>query len=126
MKKNTNKSGNKRGLNPNSLSNLKPIDNSDPKIKEAQDIGKIEAQAKKNIRLCLETKLFKVKAVDLVVDDAVQNKNYRALIELIKIAKGNEDQNINLNGGLEVQKVFIDEKTKKQVDKHIDEFIDGK
>lgn len=33
---------------------------------------------------------------------------------------------IKLNGGLEVQKVFIEEKTKKLTDKHIDEFIDGK
>lgn len=126
MKQNTNKSGNKRGLNPNSQKNLTPIDNTDEEINNAKSNGKIESSSERNIRLCLETKLFKVKAVDLVVDDAVANKDYRALRELIKIAKGNEDQNINLNGGLEVQKVFIEEKTKKQTDKHIDDFINGK
>ena len=31
---------------------------------------------------------------------------------------------LKLSGGLEVQKVFIDEKTKKNTDAHIDEFID--
>ena len=37
-----------------------------------------------------------------------------------------DDINLNLNGGIEVQKVFIDEKTKKATDKHIDDFINGK
>ena len=37
-----------------------------------------------------------------------------------------DDINLNLNGGVEIQKVFIDEKTKKATDKHIDDFINGK
>lgn len=96
---------------------------------EAKSNGQIKRSADINIRKCLETKLFEEKAVDLVVADAlkhIKEGNGTPLRELIKIAKGNETQDINLNGGIEVQKVFIDEKTKKATDKHIDDFINGK
>lgn len=114
--------------NKKSQKNLKPIDNSDPQINEAKSRGQIKRSANINIRKCLETKLFEEKAVDLVVADAlkhIKDGNGMPLRELIKIAKGNEAQDINLNGGIEVQRIYIDEKTKKKTDEHIDGFING-
>lgn len=112
--------------NNKSRKNLTTIDNTDPEINAAKSRGQIKRSANINIRKCLETKLFEENAVDLVVDDAlrhVKEGNGAPLRELIKIAKGNETQEINLNGGLEVQKVFIDAAEKKEADKHIDDFI---
>lgn len=96
-------------------------------LDEKKSKGQVDLSSNRNIRLALETKLFDKKAVDLVVEDALEQLekgNGAPLRELIKIAKGNETQNINLNGGVEVQKIFIDEKTKQETKKHIKEFID--
>ena len=47
MKKDDDKKESKKGKHPNSLKNLRKIDNSDPKINEAKSRGKIKASAKK-------------------------------------------------------------------------------
>lgn len=47
----------------------------------------------------------------------------RNAIDFFKAIKENETQNIKLDGGLEVQKVFVTKEEKKEVDKHIDEII---
>lgn len=44
-------------------------------------------------------------------------------IEVLKIAKENEKQDINLTGGVEVQKVYITKEEQEEVKKHIDEMI---
>ena len=94
---------------------------------EAKSEGAIKANAEKNILLNLRTKLNEFKTVDKVVEGVnkeIENGVYKNAIELLKIAKEPEKQEINLNGGVEVQKVFIDEATKKETQKHIKEFID--
>ena len=60
------------------------------------------------------------------IKEEVESGNNKNAIDFFKAIKEPDDQTINLNGGVELQKVFIDEKTKKQTDKHIDDFIDGK
>ena len=51
------------------------------------------------------------------------NGNVKAF-EVIRDTIGEKPKdNINLLGALEVQKVFIEEATKKETDKHIDDFI---
>jgi hypothetical protein len=93
---------------------------------EAKSEGAIKANAEKNILLNLRTKLNEFKTVDKVVEGVnkeIENGVYKNAIELLKIAKEPEKQEINLNGGVEVQKVFIDEATKKETQKHIKEFI---
>lgn len=59
------------------------------------------------------------------IEEEVKNGKYDNAIKLFNVIKETEAQNINLNGGIEVQKVFIDEKTQKNTDKHIDDFING-
>jgi len=93
---------------------------------EAKSEGAIKANAEKNILLNLRTKLNEFKTVDKVVEGVnkeIENGVYKNAIELLKIAKEPEDKNINLNGGVEIQKVFIDEATKKETQQHIKEFI---
>ena len=90
--------------------------------------GQITSSSKTNIRKCLETKLFERKAVDATVDNAfeeLKKGNGAPMRELIKIAKGNETQDISLNGGVEVQRVYIDKETKEAYRKHIYDFING-
>lgn len=93
---------------------------------EAKSEGAIKANAEKNILLNLRTKLNEFKTVDKVVEGVnkeIENGVYKNAIELLKIAKEPEKQEINLNGGVEIQKVFIDEATKKETQKHIKDFI---
>lgn len=116
----------KRGKNPNSLRNLRPIDNSDEAVNEAKSKGKINASINRNLLASLRTELNKKNLIKKVVAGVLQevkNGKYVNAIKLLDIAKEKESQEINLNGGAELQKVFVDEKTKKEADKHIDSFI---
>lgn len=104
-----------------------PIDNSDEEINQRKSEGKIEASIKRNLLATLRTRIDEHNLIDDIVSgvaEEVQEGKYKNAIELLKIAKEPEDKNINLNGGVEVQKVFIDEATKKETQKHIKEFID--
>ena len=98
-------------------------------LDEKKSEGQIE-RAKNTNLLCSARTLFQNADIlpDLIanVKKEVLNGNNRNAIDLLKVIKEPEAQDINLNGGIEVQKVFIDEKTKKATDKHIDDFINGK
>lgn len=116
-----------RGKHPNSLKNLIPMDNSDPKMQELQNIGKIEASKKKNLLFSARTMFDNAEILPDMVDaikEEVQKGKLKNAIAFFNAIKESETQNINLNGGVEVQKIFIDEKTKQETKKHIKEFID--
>ena len=86
---------------------------------EAKSEGAIKANAEKNILLNLRTKLNEFKTVDKVVEGVnkeIENGVYKNAIELLKIAKEPEKQEINLSGskGLVVQ--VADEETKKIIE----------
>lgn len=99
--------------------------------------GLDEAKSKGQITRCINRNLIEtlrsnLQDTDLIskivagVNEEVENGILKNGIELLKIAKEPDKQEIKLDGGLEVQKVFVEEKTKKKIDKHIDDFIDGK
>lgn len=122
------KKPNGRGKNPNSLKNLRAIDNSDPKINEAKSNGQIERSKRNNI-ICTARTLFENADIlpELVngIKEEVKNGSYKNALDFFKAIKEPDAQDINLNGALEVQKVFVEEKTQKATDKHIDDFING-
>ena len=67
---------------------------------EAKSEGAIRANAEKNILLNLRTKLNEFKTVDKVVEGVnkeIENGVYKNAIELLKIAKEPEKQEINLS-----------------------------
>lgn len=95
-------------------------------LDEVKSEGQIGLSIGKNLLYTLRTNIQDTNLVKKTVDGVsreVEQGKYDNAIKLINIAKEPEDQNINLNGGLEVQKVFVDEKTKNQVNKHIDKII---
>ena len=117
------------------MPNKKSLENLNKRVKfkkapqgldEAKSEGQIEVSIKKNLIETLRTNISDTSLVSKIVEGVnreVENGVYKNGIELLKIAKEPEDKTINLNGGLEVQKVFIDEKTKKSTDEHIDKFL---
>lgn len=102
--------------------------NSPQGLDDKKSKGQIERARNTNL-LCHARTLFSNADIlpELIenVKEEVLNGNNKNAIELLKVIKEPEAQNINLNGGIEVQKVFIDEKTQKNTDKHIDDFING-
>jgi hypothetical protein len=93
---------------------------------EAKSKGQVNLSIKKNLIETLRSRIDEWDLVDKVVsgvNSEVDNGNLKNAIELLKIAKEPEKQEINLNGGVEIQKVFIDEATKKETQKHIKDFI---
>lgn len=116
--------------NPKSKENLKyPIDNSDEEINRRKSEGKIEQSKIKNMLYTARTLYDNAEILPQLVTNIQKEveagKNDNA-IKFFGLIKENETQNINLNGGVEVQKVFIDSKTKKCTDKHIDDFLNDK
>lgn len=98
-------------------------------LDEAKSKGQINLSIEKNILATLRTEIKSnttiLKDLPQGIQNEVKNGKYDNAIKLLNIIKEPEEQNINLNGGVEVQKVFIDEKVKKKTDKHIDDFING-
>ena len=98
-------------------------------LDEVKSKGQIEARKEFNVRCTIRTLAQDYNALPIAYESAIrnaQNGKPDALIKLIGLGCENETQNINLNGGVEVQKVFIDSKTKKCTDKHIDDFLNDK
>ena len=117
--------------NKRSLENLKKgkrFSKAPQGLDEKKSEGQIE-RAKNTNLLCSARTLFQNADIlpDLIanVKQEVLNGNNKNAIDLLKVIKEPEAQDINLNGGIEVQKIFVEEKTKKQTDKHIDDFING-
>lgn len=97
-------------------------------LNEKKSEGQLEASKINNI-LCTGRTLYYnagilPQLVQNIKQEVQEGKNDNA-IKMFGLIKENEAQNINLNGGLEVQKVFIDEATKKEAQKHIKDFIEN-
>ena len=118
--------------NKKSLENLekrKKFPKAPQGLDEAKSIGQINLSIEKNIVATLRTEIKTnttiLKDLPRGIQEEVRNGKYENAIKLLNIIKEPDEQKINLNGGLEVQKVFIDEKTKKKADEHIDDIING-
>lgn len=97
-------------------------------LDKEKSTGQIEARKEFNVNLTLRTLAQSYNATQIAYESAIecaQNGKPDPLIKLLGLAKEPEAQNINLNGGVEVQKVFIDEATKKEAKKHIKDFIEN-
>ena len=101
-----------------------------PKAPQGLDNQKSEGQierSKKNNIICTARTLFENADIlpELVngIKKEVENGNYKNALDFFKAIKEPDAQDINLNGGVEVQKVFIDETTKKEAKQHIKDFI---
>lgn len=98
-------------------------------LDEEKSIGQIDARKDFNVNLTLRTLAQSYNATQVAYESAIklaEQGKPDPLIKLLGLAKEPEAQNINLNGGVEVQKVFIDAKTKKSTDEHIDDFLNDK
>lgn len=120
-----------RKVNEKSLKNLKPVlySKDNQPTPEAKSEGQRIASINKNILATIRTNIEDTNLIQRIVQGVskeVDEGNYKNGIELLKIAKEPETQNINLNGGVEIQKVFVDAETKKKTQQHIQDFIDGK
>jgi len=116
-----------------SLENLnkrKKFPKSPQGLDEAKSNGQINLSIEKNILATLRTEIKSnttiLKDLPQGIQNEVKNGKYDNAIKLLNIIKEPEEQNINLNGGLEVQKIYIEQEQKRKVDKHIDDFINGK
>ena len=69
--------------------------------------------------------------LDYLLEKEIENKkgdkaSTQEAYEVIRDTIGEKPENkIKLDGGVEVQKVFVDKATKQAANKHIDDFIDG-
>lgn len=120
----------RRNINKKSLENLKPVPftKDNQPSPEAKSEGQRKASITRNILATIRTNIEDTNLIQRIVEGVskeVDAGNYKNGIELLKIAKEPETQNIKLDGGVEVQKVFIDKVTKQAANKHIDDFIDG-
>lgn len=82
------------------IKNLRPIDNSDEAINQAKSRGKIEASIKRNLLETLRTRIDEWDLIDKVVlgvNKEVGNGKFKNAIELLKIAKEPEKQELKLD-----------------------------
>ncbi len=124
----------KRKMSENSLKNLKPL--SERNLSERKEIAKKGAEKTNRIkrekrqREAMLDDLFKLLDKKGIIDgtidtikEEVKSGNIKNAIELLKLVKPNELQMQQITGGVEIQKVFITEKERQEVDKHIDDVI---
>ncbi len=124
----------KRKMSENSLKNLKPL--SERNLSERKEIAKKGAEKTNRIkrekrqREAMLDDLFKLLDREGIIDgtidtikEEVKSGNIKNAIELLKLVKPNELQMQQITGGVEIQKVFITEKERQEVDKHIDDVI---
>lgn len=97
-----------------------------PKAPQGLDDKKSKGQinlAKNNNIICTARTLFEASEIlpELInnIQEEVQNGLNKNALELLKIIKEPEQQNIKIDGGAVVQKVFVTEKELKEVREHI-------
>lgn len=96
-------------------------------LDEAKSQGQIEARKEFNVNCTLRTLAQSYDATKIAYESSIKlakKGKPEPLIKLLGLAKEPEAQNIKLDGGVEVQKIFVDAKTKREVKKHIKDFID--
>ena len=94
---------------------------------EAKSRGQIKRRQEYNIlahiRSNIEDRNIISKTFD-VIECELEAGMTKNAIEVLKIAKENEKQDINLTGGVEVQKVYITPEQQQQALEHIKKVID--
>ena len=94
---------------------------------EAKSRGQIKRRQEYNIlahiRSNIEDRNIISKTFDVIECELEAGKTKNA-IEVLKIAKENEKQDINLTGGVEVQKVYVTPEQQQQALEHIKKVID--
>lgn len=96
-------------------------------LNEAKSRGQIKRRQEYNIlahiRSNIEDRNIIGKTFD-VIESELEAGMPKNAIEVIKIAKENEKQDINLTGGVEVQKVYVTPEQQQQALEHIKKVID--
>ena len=94
---------------------------------EAKSKGQIKRRQEYNIlahiRSNIEDRNIISKTFD-VIECELEAGVTKNAIEVLKIAKENEKQDINLTGGVEVQKVYVTPEQQQQALEHIKKVID--
>ena len=94
---------------------------------EAKSRGQIKRRQEYNIlahiRSNIEDRNIISKTFD-VIECELEAGMTKNAIEVLRIAKENEKQDINLTGGVEVQKVYITPEQQQQALEHIKKVID--
>lgn len=96
-------------------------------MNEAKSRGQIKRRQEYNIIAHIRSNIEDRKIISKTFDviecelEAGMTKN---AIEVLKIAKENEKQDINLMGGVEVQKVYVTPEQQQQALEHIKKVID--
>lgn len=129
----------KRKISENSLKNLKPF--SERTQAERRELGKKGAEKTNKLKAERKTLADLMKIAlsmpnvetgeinEIAITNAIINKAAKGDVsayQTIRDTIGEKPENkIKLDGGVEVQKVFVDKATKQAANKHIDDFIDG-
>lgn len=96
-------------------------------MNEAKSRGQIKRRQEYNIlahiRSNIEDRNIISKTFD-VIECELEAGMTKNAIEVLKIAKENEKQDINVTGGVEVQKVYVTPEQQQQALEHIKKVID--
>ncbi len=112
------------------MANKKPsynFEKAPQNLNEAKSKGQIKKRQEYNIlahiRSNIEDRNIISKTFD-VIECELEAGMTKNAIEVLKIAKENEKQDINLTGGVEVQKVYVTPEQQKETLEHIKQVID--
>lgn len=121
----------KKKINENSLKNLEKrvkFTKDNQPSEESKSNGQINLSKEKNILYSLRTgakdRNLITKYLDCI-ENQLQNGDTREASKLFGIIKENEVQEIKNTGSIEIQKVFITKEEQKEIDKSIDDIING-
>lgn len=95
-------------------------------LDEAKSKGQIKKSKTLNVLATLRTEMFNRDIIPKILDVVqveVEAGNAKNAIELLKITKEPEKQEINLNGDVGIQKVYVTKREQKKVKDHIAEVI---
>lgn len=95
-------------------------------LDEAKSEGQIRKSKTFNVLATLRTEMFNRDIIPKILDVVqveVEAGNAKNAIELLKITKEPEKQEINLKGDVGVQKVYVTAEEQAKVKKHISEVI---
>ena len=95
-------------------------------LEEQKSKGQIKKRQECNILSHIRTNIQERDIIGKtfdVIEAELESGISKNAIDILKIAKENEKQDINLTGGVEVQKVYVTKEEQEEVKKHIDEMI---
>lgn len=118
----------KHRVTENSLKNLKPFKPGSEEAREAQKKStqaRLENLQKYYTREEARAEIFKEILKQDKIPQAIAEMTPRELIELLRTVLPPEKVTQEIIGSLGLEKVFITKDDEKQVQNHIDDFIDG-